>query len=127
MINLISQAIAPIVTLLRNFQVKQFLAVVFVGFILLTSGVSSPSQSERTLDQIQKSAHQIDSQRPKTTGEWNKEAQEDVSLPQRVKDIAEDSVEAFKDWGKLYPNVADRSADNANLKTATSAKSYADR
>lgn len=97
---------------LQKWQLKRFLAVVLVGFLVLTTNVNSGRNSEaitRKLDQV---VHQDDAQRPKTTGEWNQEARETKEAPgERAKRIAKESGEAIKQWGSLYPNTADRSVN----------------
>jgi hypothetical protein len=44
--NLISTAIARISSLLKGFQIKSFLSVVLVGFLLLTTNVDSGSSNK---------------------------------------------------------------------------------
>ncbi|MBW4526766.1 MAG: hypothetical protein KME18_16525 [Phormidium tanganyikae FI6-MK23] len=52
------------------------------------------------------------SDRPKTTGEWNREARETVGEPgKRVGRIAKETGEAVKDFGQMYPDTAERSGD----------------
>jgi hypothetical protein len=117
MIKLISKAMSHIGYLLNELQVKRFLAVVLVGFMLLTTNINSDIESGRhsqaVTKKIDKVIHQDDSQRPKTTGEWNREARETEGAPgERLKNIVEESAEAVKDMGSVYPNTAERSTDN---------------
>ena len=120
--NLISSAIAQVSSLFNQLQVKRFLAVVLVGFIFLTTNAQpSNSTSKAISDRINTVAHQNDSDRPKTTGEWNREAREINSSDGegRLQRIAKESTEAVKDFGGLYPDTADRSAsdlDKNNLR-----------
>ncbi len=65
--------------------------------------------ADKTYQKVNKTVHQSDSQRPKNTKEWMDEAHQDVPLGQRVKDIGEDSAEAVRDWGSVYPDTAKRS------------------
>lgn len=111
MINLISSAIAGIGSLLKGLQVKQVLAGVLVGFILLsTSTVGSEPVGRDALKKVDKIVHQDDSQRPKTTREWKGEARATQNEPgKRAERIGEETADALKDWGKLYPDVAKRS------------------
>lgn len=112
MTNLISKAIANINSLLNQFQVKRFVAVVLVGFLVLTTNVSHESGNKALTNKINQALEQDDSQRPKTTGEWNKEARETEGAPgERLKRIAGQSAEAVKDFGKVYPDTAQRSAN----------------
>jgi hypothetical protein len=114
MIKLISQAFSQINFLLHKFQVKRFFAVVLVGFLLLTTNVNTERSSNKALTrELDKVVHQDDADRPKTTGEWNREARETENAPgERVKRIAKESAEAVKQWGSVYPDTAKRSAES---------------
>ncbi|MBE9180097.1 hypothetical protein IQ268_16115 [Oculatella sp. LEGE 06141] len=119
MINLISGTIARINSQLKGIQVSRFLAVVLTGFLLLTTNVDSGRNNQTLGKKLDNTLHQIDSERPKTTGEWYDEArQTEDSLGDRVGNIAEESAQAVKEWGALYPNTAKRSGqaleDNAS-------------
>ncbi|MBW4605750.1 MAG: hypothetical protein KME22_00640 [Hassallia sp. WJT32-NPBG1] len=112
MTNLISKTIAQISNLLKELQVKRFLAVVLVGFLLLTTNVDQARSIKAVTEKIDEVVHQNDSQRPKTTGEWNKEARETEDAPgERLQKIATESAEAFKNFGSVYPDTAERSAN----------------
>lgn len=127
MINLISRAIAHMSSLLKELQVKRFLAVVLVGFLLLTTNVDLERSSHAVTDKINEVVHQNDSQRPKTTGEWNKEARETKDAPgERLQKIATESAEALKDFGSLYPDTAQRSAGSLQDNTAQTGKGLSD-
>lgn len=111
MFDLISRAIARVSSFLKGIQVKQFFAVAMVSFLLLTTNANPDFNNKGLGEKVRERAHQTtEGQRPRTTGEWEKEAAENAPLDQRVKDIAEDSVEAVKQWGKQYPDTARRSA-----------------
>lgn len=111
MLNLFSRAISHISSLLNGLQVKRFLAVVLVGFLLLTTNVNLGRNNRSLNKTLDDTAHQIDSERPKTTGEWKQEARETEGAPgERLKNIAEESAQAVKEWGSLYPDTAERSA-----------------
>jgi hypothetical protein len=119
MMNLISGAIARISSLLKGLQVKRFLAVVVVGFVLLTNATTNtyPEQNKGLSQEVRDWAHQEgnsgkQSQRPRTSGEWEAEANQDASLGERVKQIGEDSAEAFRDFGSTYPDTAKRSGNS---------------
>lgn len=112
MANFISNTIAQINGLLKKVQVKQFLAVVLVGFLVMTSNVVPKDSNKALTNKINEVVHQDDSQRPKTIGEWNKEARETEDAPgERLQKIGKESAEAIKDFGSLYPDTAKRSAD----------------
>jgi cell division septum initiation protein DivIVA len=109
--NLISRATAHITSLINGLQVKRFLAVVLVGFILLTTNVDSKQNNKALTKQVREQAEQIDSVRPKTTREWEKEARETEDSPgERLQNIAEESAQAVKEFGSLYPDTAKRTA-----------------
>lgn len=109
--NLVSTAIATISSLLNALQVKQFLSVVLVGMLLLTTNVDSGRTNKALTKEVLDTAHQIDSVRPKTTNEWYKEARETEDSPgERAENIAEESAQAFKEFGSLYPKTAKDSA-----------------
>lgn len=110
MANFISKAIDKVNSLLDRFQVKQFLSVVFIGLLLLTTN-ANPNQSNKAVSkQLDQVVHEDDSQRPKTTGEWNRESRETEGNPgERLKRIGKESAEAVKDFGSIYPDTAKRS------------------
>lgn len=119
MINLTSRAINHISSLVKMFQIKHFLAVVLVGFLLLTTNVNialaSESSNPAATKRVEQLVHQNDSSRPKTTGEWNKEARETEGSPgKRLQKIAGESGQALKEFGKVYPDTAKRSSGDLN-------------
>ena len=127
--NLISSAIAQVNSLLNQLQVKRFLALVLVGFIFLTTNAQPSNATSKAIsDRINTVAHQNDSDRPKTTGEWNREAREINSADGegRLQRIAKESTEAVKDFGGLYPDTADRSASDLD-KNELRRQGYSDR
>ncbi|MBW4642318.1 MAG: hypothetical protein KME23_04755 [Goleter apudmare HA4340-LM2] len=119
MTNLIFRVIAPVISLLKDLSIQRFLAIALVGFVVLTTNVDADRSSKavsRKLDQV---VHQNDSQRPKTTGEWNKEAREtEDATGERIKRIGKQSAEAVKDFGSVYTDTAKRSARDLQENTA---------
>ncbi len=112
MANLISSTISHISNVFKQFQVKRFLAVALIGFVLLTTNVAPQNSSKAITNKINEIVHQDDSERPKTTGEWNKEARETEDAPgERIQRIGKQSAEAVKDFGSVYPDTAERSAN----------------
>lgn len=108
--NLISSAIAQISSLLNGFQVKRFFAVVAVGFLLLTTNVDTGRNSQAVAEQVLEKAQQTDSVRPKTSNEWKQEARATEDAPgARAKNIAEETGQALKEFGALYPKTAEAS------------------
>lgn len=110
--DLISKAIGYVGSLLQTLQVKSFLAVALVGFLLLTTNPNLERGAKAATKEIDKIAHQNDSDRPKTTGEWNQEARETKGESEdRLGRIGKESVEAVKDFGQMYSDTAKRSVD----------------
>lgn len=111
--NLISRVTSHISSLMNRLQFQRFFAVVIVGFILLTTNVDANKQNNNKglTKQVREQAHQIDSVRPKTTKEWYKEARETEDSPgERLGNIAEESAQAIKEFGSVYPDTAKRTA-----------------
>jgi len=110
MLNSISTAISSICSLARVFQVKHFLSLCLVGVILLTSGLSAEQKGKALTNRVDKVVHQSDSDRPKTTREWQKEARKVEGAPgKRIERVAKESADAVEDFGELYPDVVERS------------------
>lgn len=122
MLNFISTTITASITkvssLFNRFQAKHFLSMVLVGFLLLTTNVKQDTGNPITdlydkLTHQNQSSLQDDSQRPKTTGQWNKQARETEGKPgEKLKRIGEQSADAIKDLGSVYSDTAKRSADS---------------
>jgi len=114
MLNFISQTITKVSTLIGKLQLKQLLSVVLVGFLLITTNTAKPEGNNPIANILDKIGQRTDSQndsRPKTTGEWKQQARETKDNPgERLKRIGEQSVEAVKDLGSVYPDTAKRSA-----------------
>jgi hypothetical protein len=126
MTNSIDLAIGKIGSWLKEFQVKRVLVAVMVGFLLLSTSIGCNSQTRNLTSQnpdltskVLDRVHQNDSDRPKTTGEWNREARQVEGMPgKRIERIGKESAEAVKEFGGVYPDTAKRSANE--LKNQTS-------
>jgi len=102
--NLISTAIARISSLLKGFQVKSFLSVVIVGFLLLTANVNAGD------NKISSKADLNNPERPQTTREWKQEARETKDDPgERLQKIGQEAGAAVKEFGEMYQDTAKRS------------------
>lgn len=111
MTNLFSNAIAQISSLFKGLQVKRFMAVVLVGLIVLTTNVYDGRSNKELRDQVRERVEQNDAQRPKTIGQWNKEARETEDAPgERLQRIGQQSAEAFKEFGSGYGEGAKETA-----------------
>ncbi|HBB35836.1 MAG TPA: hypothetical protein DDZ80_28305 [Cyanobacteria bacterium UBA8803] len=114
MTNLISGTIERCKAIVKELQIKRFLAVVLVGFLLLTTNIDRGRNAQGITTKIDHALHQEDTQRPQTTGEWNREARETKGAPgERLQRIGEDSAEALKEWGALYPDTVQRSVGSS--------------
>lgn len=109
MIRLISQAINRLSFILKKIQFKSFLTTVLLGAILLTNGVSNSAIKGKTAaDLVGSDVVESNPERPTTTREWRQEARRTEDAPlERAKEIGKETGEALKDWGKLYPDVAE--------------------
>jgi hypothetical protein len=117
MAHLFNQVINTIKFILQEFEIKRVFTVVLVGFLVLTTSLNSSIESGRSSDNITRKLNKIvrqdDADRPKTTGEWNKEARETEDDPvERAKRIAKESGEALKQWGSVYSDTANKSAND---------------
>ena len=118
--NIIKNAIANISFGFKQLQVKRFFAVVLAGFLVLNTSFALSDRSEAVTDKVDQLVDRNSSDRPKTVGEWNKEARQTEDAPlERVKRIGKESAEAVKDFGEMYADTADRSTpelDNNMMK-----------
>lgn len=108
--NLISNAIDRISSLFNSFQVKRFLSVVLVGFVLLTANVDAGRNSKAYGTQISSKAELNNPERPQTTREWRQEARETKDEPgERAQKIGQEAGAAVKEFGEMYKDTAKRS------------------
>jgi hypothetical protein len=123
MINLLSRTISNISSVLKGLQIKGFLAVVLVGFLMLTTNVGYGNNDKALGERVREQVQQDDAQRPKTIGEWNKEARETEGSPgERLQKIGEESVEAFKQFGSGYVEGAQKTARDVGDSAAQTGK-----
>ncbi|WP_310483937.1 hypothetical protein [Chamaesiphon sp. VAR_48_metabat_403] len=110
MLNSIFGIFVQISNWFKQVRVRQFLSVVTIGFILLNTSVSPDRASKATIDKIDRMVHQENPDRPKTTKEWQQQAREVKGKPgERLERIGEQSADAIKEFGQMYPDVAKRS------------------
>jgi hypothetical protein len=100
---------------LKGLQIKRFLAVVMLGVLLLTTNTYiTPGDNKALGKEVSDRAHLNETQRPRTTGEWQKEAEEVKGNPvERIKRIGEDSAEALRDFGSGYVEGAKKTTEQA--------------
>jgi hypothetical protein len=112
MIHWMQNAIAHLKTAIAALQLHRVVAVVLVGFLVLgaSTGMERPTADmQRGVDRV---LEKQNPDRPTTTGDWNREARETADdAGERVKRIGEQTKEAVKDWGNLYPDTAKRSGE----------------
>lgn len=115
--NLFTKALEAIKSIFQNLEFKRFFATALVGVLVLATSLNSNIESGRSSDSVTKRldevVHQDNADRPKTTGEWNKEARKTENAGgERAKRIAKESGEAIKQFGSVYPDTAKRSAND---------------
>ena len=89
---------------------KQKVQTVYKGGRVMSAEVQ-PGEKD-LMGKIDRDLQRDDSDRPKTTGEWNREARETSGEPgKRLGRIAKETGEAVKDFGQMYPDTAERSGD----------------
>jgi hypothetical protein len=116
--NLIFGAISQLGSLLNKLHVKQFLPMILVGFMLSTTYVDPDLASPETVDRLDKMVKQENPERPKTTDQWKQQARETKNTPgERIKRIGEQSADAVKEFGSMYPDVAKKSAAELDRNT----------
>ncbi|MCC5627634.1 hypothetical protein [Nostoc sphaeroides] len=128
MINLISRTIANISSLLKGLQVKSFLAVVVVGFLVLTTNISDGQNDKGLKERVRQQVEQNDAQRPKTVGQWFKDARETEASPgERLQKIGQQSGEALKEFGGGYVKGAQETASDVGDSAAEAAKNVSNK
>jgi hypothetical protein len=119
MLNLIARLVSRIQLLLTKLMdqplVKQLAGKIVPGFLmgtlLLATGVDSSASDQSLGKTVDKVIHQDREKRPKTTGEWNQQSREVQGKPGKLlKRVGEQSAEAVKDFGSVFPDTAKRSA-----------------
>ncbi|RCJ30579.1 hypothetical protein A6770_21040 [Nostoc minutum NIES-26] len=111
MTNLITRTVAHINSSLNKFQVKRFFAVVLVGVLVLTTNIAFGDSNKALGERVREKVEQNDAQRPKTTGQWYKDARETEGNPgKRLEKIGQQSGEALKEFGSGYVKGAKETA-----------------
>jgi len=119
MTNLISRTITYVGSLLKQLQVKSFLAVVLVGFLVLTTNAAPGKDNTSLKERVREKVEQNDAQRPKTIGQWEKDARETEGSPgERLQKIGQQSAEAVKEFGSGYVEGAEETASEVGNSAA---------
>jgi len=102
--NLFNEVIVKFNSLLARLQTKQFLSIVFIGFLILTINTELVPPNNRALaNELNDEIHQDGESRPKTSGEWSQQAAETDGRPlERLKRVGVQTKEALKDFGEVY-------------------------
>jgi hypothetical protein len=109
--NLISKTASYITLIFNKLQIKYFLAVVLVGFSLLTTNAALAHENTALKERVRERVEENNTQRPKTVGEWNQDARETEGSPgKRVQKIGQQSAEAIKEFGSGYIDGAKETA-----------------
>jgi len=100
--NPIKAAIASI----KELPLARILLVAIACSLLLLSNPAFAGIEKPVGERVGEKQHEtsVKSERPKTLGEFRKEADGDVPLDQRAKNITRDSGEAFKQFGQGITN-----------------------
>ena len=112
MISTFSKAIAYVHFLFKKLQLQQSFAFVLVGLLLITTNANAVAANDALGAQIRERIEQTDqADRPKTTGEWNRESEATEGKPgKRLERIAKESGEAFKQFGSGYVKGVEKTA-----------------
>lgn len=79
---------------------------------VVNGGAQSHKMRDSVVDRVKDTLKQDDSDRPKTTGQWMREARQTEGEPgNRLERIAKETGEAVKDFGQVYPDTAKRSGE----------------
>ncbi|AFZ01094.1 hypothetical protein [Calothrix sp. PCC 6303] len=121
--NLIFRTTTYISSLLKVLPVKRFLAIVLVGLSLLTTNTALADNNIGLKERVREQVEQNDAQRPKTVGEWNKDARETEGSPgKRIQKIGQQSAEALKEFGSGYVEGAKETASDIGNGAAQAGK-----
>jgi hypothetical protein len=120
MLSFISKIADKFYSFTKGMHAKQIFSVVLVSSLLFTNHIGVTANSRVVTQKLDEVVHQNDSERPKTTGEWNKEAREVKGEPgERLKRIGKQSGEAVKEFGSIYPDTAQKSASELKNPSST--------
>jgi hypothetical protein len=105
-------SIDKITSLLKKVCFNRASAIAIVGLIILTTNIDPVLSKQDAIGKIDKMLEQDrDPNRPKTTAQWQQQARETKGKPgEKLKRIGEQSTDAIKEFGSMYPDVAKNSA-----------------
>ena len=96
------KAIALVSSFLKELHLERVLLVVLTFSLLLTANPIFGQDEKPVGQRVGEELHEtsVNSERPKTTGEFLDEARGDVPLNERIGNITRDSKEAFQQFGE---------------------------
>jgi hypothetical protein len=105
-------SIDKIASLLTKLHLDRISAILIVGLLILTNNIDPGLSKQDAIGKIDKMLQQDrDPNRPKTTAEWQQQARETKGKPgEKLERIGEQSADAVKEFGSMYPEVAKNSA-----------------
>ncbi len=105
------ESIDKIAFLLKKMYFNRASAIIVVGLLILATNIDPVLSKQDAIGKIDKMLEQDrDSNRPKTTAQWQQQARETKGEPgEKLKRIGEQSADAVKEFGSMYPNVAKNS------------------
>ena len=105
-------AFDKIASFLRSLYLSQASAMIVVGLLILTNNIDPGLSKQDAIGKIDKMLQQDrDPNRPKTTAEWQQQTRETKGNPvEKLERIGEQSADAVKEFGSMYPEVAKNSA-----------------
>jgi hypothetical protein len=111
MIGSIWKIITKISYLSNKLQVKKLVSMIMVSLVILATNVAPERTSKATVDRLDRLVQQENPDRPKTTAQWQQQAEAVKGRPgERLKRIGEQSADAVQEFGSTYPDVAKKSA-----------------
>jgi hypothetical protein len=99
--------LSTITFFLKKLHLERLFAIILVGYLSLPTSIAFGQNSSSSDEKLLNKIDQTDSYRPKTTGEWQREAQATEGRPvKRLERIGKESAEAVKEFVQEYPKMA---------------------
>ncbi len=104
-------SIDKMTALLTRLHLNRVSAILIVGLLILTNNIEPNLSKQDAIGKIDKMLQQDrDPNRPKTTAQWQQQARETQDNPgEKLERIGEQSIDAVKEFGSMYPEVAKNS------------------
>jgi hypothetical protein len=100
--------------LINKLRLNQAFAIFAIGLLILTTNIDPTLNKQDAVGKIDKMLQQDrDRTRPKTTAQWQQQARETKGKAgEKLKRIGEQSADAVKEFGSMYPEVAKNSIED---------------